>query len=160
MSLSYYVYHYASTLFVRCVRCHDIIMSEDVTSALGHHQGPQFCFSPCPQVSSRQPWCMIPDANKQCSSSNLKIFGLDNVDIHLIKSLNDQAHLIYDGIHLKWTQDLCLLKNFIKNIVSLKGLWISKQFISTNFYLNITWYPGKHNSLLFHAMTAKCSRNY
>ena len=65
------------------------------------------------------------------------IFDLNNVDICLIKSLNDKAHLIYDGVRFKRTLDLCLLKNFIENVVGLEGFWKSpggksKQFISTN----------------------------
>ena len=88
------------------------------------------------------------DRDKKLSSSNLKIFGLKNADICLIKFLNDKAHLIYHGVRLKWTQDLCSLKNFIENVVGLKGLWKSpggksKQFTSTNFDLNIRWYLGK-----------------
>ena len=95
------------------------------------------------------------DGDKKLCSSNLKIFGLKNTDICLIKSLNDKAHLIYDGVRLKWTQDFCSLKNFIENVVGLKGVWKSpggnsKQLTSTNFDLNITWYPGKQNSLLPH----------
>ncbi len=80
--------------------------------------------------------------SKKCSSSKLMIFDLNNVDICLIKSLNDKAHLIYDGVRLKWTQDLCLLMNLIENVVGLEGFWKSpggksKQFISTNFDLKM-----------------------
>ena len=58
-------------------------------------------------------------------------------------------------MRLKWTQDFCSLKNFIENVVGLKGVWKSpggnsKQLTSTNFDLNITLYPGKQNSLLPH----------
>jgi hypothetical protein len=58
-------------------------------------------------------------------------------------------------MRLKWTQDFCSLKNFIVNVVGLKGVWKSpggnsKQFTSTNFDLNITWCPGKQNSILPH----------
>jgi hypothetical protein len=38
------------------------------------------------------------DGYKKLCSSNLKIFGLKNTDICLIQSLNDKAHLIYDGV--------------------------------------------------------------
>ena len=95
------------------------------------------------------------DRDKELSSSNLSFFGLKNTDICLIKSLNEEACLIYDGKHLKWTQDYCGLKNFVENIVCLEGLWKSpggksKQFVSTHYNLNMTWYPGKQNSLVFH----------
>ena len=74
--------------------------------------------------------------------------------------VKEKAYFIYDGERLKWTQHYCVLKNFVENIVGLEGLWkspggISKQFVSTHYNLNMTWYPGKQNSLVLHGRDGK-----
>ena len=79
----------------------------------------------------------------------------DKLDTKLIKSLNDQCFLVYDGTRLKWTQDFNSLKNFVQNVFGLTGVWKSpggsaKKFITSNLNLSMTWYPGKQNSLIFH----------
>ena len=89
------------------------------------------------------------------SSSNNLNFVAKCLDTNTIKSLNDTAHLIYEGNRVKWTQDFDSLKYFIENIAGLDGRWTlpggkSKQFISANADLSMTWYPGKLNSLIFH----------
>ena len=94
------------------------------------------------------------------SSSNNAMFSVKCLDTHTIKSLNDKAHLIYEGNRIKWTQDLNALKYFIKEIVGLDGSWRSpsgkvKQFKSTNADISMTWYPGKQNSLLFYGNLLK-----
>ena len=89
------------------------------------------------------------------SSANHTNSIVNNIDSESIKLLNDQAYLTYDGTRIKWEQDLRSLKNFVENVAGLIAKWKSpgstaKQFIDSNFDFVMTWYPGKHNSLIFH----------
>ena len=91
------------------------------------------------------------DGNKILNSPILKNFSLDCIDIPSIKSLNAKTVLVYEGTRIKWTNDLESLKNFVENIIGLVGRWKSpggksKQFVSSNFDLVMTWYPGKQNT--------------
>ena len=95
------------------------------------------------------------DNTKVPSSAHHTNFIADSIDSEYIKLLNDQAYLTYDGTRIKWEQDLYSLKNFVENVAGLIGKWKSpgcraKQFTDSNFDLVITWFPGKHNSLIFH----------
>ena len=88
------------------------------------------------------------------SSVNHTNFIVNNIDLESIKLLNDQADLIYDGTRIKWQHDLRSLKNFVENVAGLIGKWKSpgctaRQFRDSNFDFVMTWYPGKHNSLIF-----------
>ena len=94
------------------------------------------------------------DDSENLNSSTLNNFSLDRVDIPSIKLLNIKTHLVYDGTRIKWSNDLISLKNFTENIVGLVGCWRSpggksKQFVSNDLDLTMTWHPGKQNSLLF-----------
>ena len=87
-------------------------------------------------------------------SSSIKIGNLTslNFDLDIIRSLKGCGYLTYDGTRIKWSQDLQLLKNFVENIVGLRGNWSSpggkaKQFRSSNLDFTLTWYPGKQNYL-------------
>ena len=87
-------------------------------------------------------------------SSSIKIGNLTslNLDLDIIRSLKGCGYLTYDETRIKWSQDLQLLKNFVENIVGLRGNWSSpggkaKQFRSSNLDFTLTWYPGKQNSL-------------
>jgi hypothetical protein len=100
-------------------------------------------------------------------SSSTKIGNLTslNLDLDIIRSLKGCGHLTYDGTRIKWSQDLQLLKNFVENIVGLRGNWSSpggkaKRFTSVNFDLIATWYPGKQNSLLFQGKDGDLLKNY
>lgn len=89
------------------------------------------------------------------SSANHTNVIVNNIDSESIKLLNDQAYLTYDGNRIKWEQDLRSLRNFVENVAGLIGKWKSpgstaKQFMDSNFDFVKTWYPGKHNSLIFH----------
>jgi hypothetical protein len=92
------------------------------------------------------------DGTEILNSSTLKNFSLDCVDIPSIKLLNIKTHLVYDGTHIKWSNDL--MKNFTENIVGLVGSWRLpggkyKQFVSNDLDITMTWHPGKQNYLLF-----------
>ena len=100
-------------------------------------------------------------------SSSTKIGNLTslNLDVDIIRSLKGCGHLTYDGTRIKWSQDLQLLKNFVENIVGLRGNWSSpggkaKRFTSVNSDLIATWYPGKQNSLLFQGKDGDLLKNY
>ena len=97
--------------------------------------------------------------------SNNANFSVKHLDICIIKSLNDKAHLILEGNRVKWTQDLNALKFFVENIVGLNDSWKSaggkaKLFNSTYADLRTTWYPGKQSSLLFHGKDDTLLREY
>ena len=99
---------------------------------------------------------MINMANDNMSSPiKAKNFSLHATDMNAIKLLNNQNHIVYDGIRIKWTNDLCSLQNCIENVVGLTGKWHShgggaKRFTdSNNSKLIMTWYPGKQNTLTF-----------
>ena len=98
---------------------------------------------------------VMADGSEILNSPTLKNFSLDRIDIPSIKLLNtNKTHLVYDGTRIKWSNDLISLKNFTENIVGLVGCWRSpggksKQFVSNDLDLTMTWHPGKQNSLLF-----------
>ena len=92
-------------------------------------------------------------------------FISENIDKESVQLLNNQTHLIYDGIRIKWSKDLCCLKKFVHNVVGLNGVWKSpggrsKQFIDSNLDLTITWYPGKQNTLSFHGKEGESLKRY
>jgi hypothetical protein len=94
------------------------------------------------------------DGSEILNSPTLGNFSFDRVDIPSIKLLNIKTHLVYDGTRIKCSNDLISLKNFTENIVGLVGCWRSpggksKQFVSNDLDLTMTWHPGKRNSLLF-----------
>lgn len=81
-------------------------------------------------------------------------FEPNDLNLEAIRALNDCGYLEYDGIRVKWIQDIDSLKDFFKNSMKLSGKWTSpggksKMFRSSNLELTATWYPGKQNSLLF-----------
>ncbi len=91
---------------------------------------------------------------KNCSSRTCVNFKLENVDLNSIELLSDQAYLVYNYQHIKWTQDLHSLKEFAKHVIGLTGIWRSlgckaKQLPSLNADFVLTWYPGQHNTLRF-----------
>ena len=88
------------------------------------------------------------------SSTKRKNFSLQAINTNAIKLLNNQNYLVYDGIRVKWTNDLCSLQNFIEIVVGLTGKWNSpggtaKRFTDSNSKFIMTWYPGKQNTLTF-----------
>ena len=85
-------------------------------------------------------------------------FEPDDLDLEVIKALNNCGYLEYDGTRVQWTQDFDSLKSFFENSLKLSGKWKShggksKMFRSSNLDLAATWYPGKLNSLLFRTNT-------
>ena len=71
-----------------------------------------------------------------------------------IKSLKEQACLVYDGTRIQWNQEFDMLRNFVANTIRLEGRWKSpggkaKSFVGRNCDFSMTWYPGKLNSPLF-----------
>jgi hypothetical protein len=102
-------------------------------------------------------------AAKEASLNKSNKLSSENIDINLIKLLNNQNHLVYDGIRLKWTNDLCSLKNFVKDVIAVTGRWTSpggkaKQFINSNAKFIMTWYPGKQNTLTFNGKEGESFR--
>ncbi len=92
-------------------------------------------------------------------------FISENIDKESVELLNNQTHLIYDGIRIKWLKDLCSLKNFVHNVVGLNGVCKSpggksKQFIDSNLDLIKTRYPGKQNTLSFHGKEGEPLKRY
>ena len=105
------------------------------------------------------------DGSKILNSPILKNFSLDCIDIPSIKSLNAKTVLVYEGTCIKWTNDLESLKNFVENIIGLVGRWKSpggksKQFVSCDFDLVMTWHPGKQNTLLFNGKDGELVRKF
>ena len=105
------------------------------------------------------------DGSKILNSPILKNFSLDCIDIPSIKSLNAKTVLVYEGARIKWTNDLESLKNFVENIIGLDGRWKSpggksKQFVSSDFDLVMTWHPGKQNTLLFNGKDGELVRKF
>jgi hypothetical protein len=85
--------------------------------------------------------------------------------VNAINLLKEQAYLNYDGIRIRWTQDFCMLQNFIESSVRVAGYWKSpggkaKQFVSTCSDFTMTWYPGKLNSLLFHGKDGESFKTF
>ena len=91
------------------------------------------------------------DGSKILNSPILKNFSHDCIDIPSIKSLNVKIFLVYEETRIKWTNDLKSLKNFVENIIGLVGRWKSpggksKQFVSSDFDLVMTWHSAKQNT--------------
>ena len=99
------------------------------------------------------------------ASTKLENFSPETIDMNSIKLLNNQGHLVYDGIRLKWTNDLCSLRTFAENVVGLTGIRTSpggkaKQFINLSSDFIMTWYPGKQNSLTFNGKKGKSFKEF
>ena len=94
------------------------------------------------------------ESHELLSSSKDGKFGLEIIDMNAIKSLKEQACLVYDGTRIQWNEEFDMLRNFAANTIRLEGRWKSsggkaKSFVSRNCDFSMTWYPGKLNSLLF-----------
>lgn len=91
----------------------------------------------------------------QYGCRNNMIFSPGNIDVSLIKLLNDKEDLIYDGERMKWTQKLCSLEKLVWSgkcswfgrVMEIVRWELIKQFTSVNLDLTITWHPGKQNSI-------------
>ena len=66
-------------------------------------------------------------------------------------SCSELSNMSYDGVRLKWLDDLENIKRIVCQVWGLEGKWSSpggqtKKFTSTNADLVLTWYKGKRNT--------------
>jgi hypothetical protein len=69
-------------------------------------------------------------------------------------SCTELSNMFYDGVRLKWLDDLENVKRIVCQVWGLEGKWSSpggqtKKCTSTNADLVLTWYKGKQNTLNF-----------
>jgi hypothetical protein len=91
---------------------------------------------------------LLSSTKNSCSHSN---------DWNFKEILEQKAssNLVYQDKRIRWIGSYELLRNFVECVVKLNSKWTSpggsaKKFTCCSMDLSITWYPGKHNSLILH----------
>ncbi len=88
------------------------------------------------------------------------VWDADAVSNHILV-----GNIAFDKIRLSWSNNYELLKETIESAFEQRGKWCSpggsaKRFDSDVSDFQVTWYPGKLNSLTFNGKLGEKARNF